>query len=87
MPEGGAGCPNAIDAETAIEVMHEAVATSDAQKKRAFMGAFLGSIRVSTKVVEIEYRAEALLETGPMNSVHSGYKWLLDLGSNQGPTD
>jgi hypothetical protein len=51
------------------------------------MGAFLGSIQVSTKVVEIEYRAEALLESAPMKMVHSGFSWLLDLGSNQGPTD
>ena len=67
--------------------MHEVVASSEAKKKRAFMGAFLGRIQVSTKVVEIEYRAEALLETAPVSSVHSGFSWLLDLGSNQGPTD
>ena len=76
-----------IDPAVAIEVMHEVIAAGDAQKKRAFMGAFLGSITVSTRVVEIEYKADALLQTAPVTSVHSGFGWLLDLGSNQGPTD
>ncbi|WP_425326702.1 recombinase family protein [Pseudacidovorax intermedius] len=76
-----------IDPEVAIEVMHETIMAADAKKKRAFMGAFLDQITVSNSEVEVAYRADALLQTGPVKDVHSGLDWLPDLGSNQGPTD
>ena len=59
---------------------------ADNQKLRALLGTFLESISVSNTTVNVSYREDALLRS-PMHVVRSEQSWLLDLGSNQGPTD
>lgn len=75
------------DPNVAVEVMHEVIGTADPKKKRAFLGAFIERVAVSLQNVTVDCRPEALLNAGSKSSVRSECRWLLDLGSNQGPTD
>jgi site-specific DNA recombinase len=76
-----------IDPDMAVEVMREVIAQADSKKKRAFLGAFIERIVVSADSAAVDYRPEALLNAGSSAGVRSVNRWLLDLGSNQGPTD
>ncbi len=76
-----------IDPAIAVEVMKEVVMAGDAEKKRAFMGALLGSITVTVDKVLLEYKTEALVSLGHPNGVRNEVYWLPDLDSNQGPAD
>lgn len=81
------GRHQAVEPETAVEVMREVIEAADAKKKRAFLGAFIERITLAPDGVTVEYRPEALLDAGSGTSVRSEKRWLPDLGSNQGPTD
>jgi site-specific DNA recombinase len=76
-----------VDPEIAAEVLREVITSSDTKKKRAFLGAFIERMTVDAKSVTVDYRPETLLSAGSTSSVRSECGWLLDLGSNQGPTD
>ncbi len=76
-----------LDPLLAVEVMREVVMDGDGQKKRAFVGAFLKQVTISNDKVIVAYQAEALIGIGHPQSVRSDENWLLNLGSNQGPTD
>jgi site-specific DNA recombinase len=76
-----------IDPDTAAEVMKEVIGQADAKKKRAFLGAFIERIVVDATTAAVDYRPEALVNAGSNAGVRSVNRWLLDLGSNQGPTD
>ena len=76
-----------IDPAVAVEVMQEVIARSDTKRKRAFLGTFIVRVTMGVDTVTVEYRGEALLAAGSTPSVHRADRWLLDLGSNQGPTD
>jgi site-specific DNA recombinase len=76
-----------IDPAVAVEVMREVIGEADTKKKRAFLGAFIEKVVLAMDVATVDYRSEALLNAGSRTSVHSVNRWLLDLGSNQGPTD
>ncbi|MBL8387045.1 MAG: zinc ribbon domain-containing protein [Hydrogenophaga sp.] len=76
-----------IEPGLAVEVMREVVMAGDAQKKRAFMGAFLENITVHLDRVAVAYRSEALVGLGHPAGVRNGVFWLPDLDSNQGPAD
>ncbi len=76
-----------IDPAMAVEVMKEVIGQADAKKKRAFLGAFIERIVVDATGASVDYRPESLLNIGSSANVRSTSKWLLDLGSNQGPTD
>ena len=76
-----------IDPDLAVEVMRDVIQNCDAQKKRAFAGAFIERITLAPEGVTVEYHPEALLNAGLGPRVRCLDLWLLDLGSNQGPTD
>lgn len=65
-----------IDPALAVEVMREVVMAGDAQKKRAFMGAFLEGITVQADRVAVAYRFEALVGLGHPEGVRNGVFWL-----------
>jgi site-specific DNA recombinase len=81
------GRPMEVEPETAVDVMRDIIVHCEAQKKRAFLGAFIERITVAPEGITVEYHPEALLNAGAGTSVRSTNRWLLDLGSNQGPTD
>ena len=58
----------------------------DPKKLRTFMGSFVEKISVSGTNVAVHYNEGRMMSLGG-SAVRSGNKWLLDLGSNQGPTD
>ncbi len=76
-----------IDPELAVETIQKVIrACPDPKQLRVLMGTFVQLITVSNTSVVVEYREDALLRSvNP--TVHIGVRWLLDLGSNQGPTD
>ena len=76
-----------IDPVVAVEVMREVIDVSDTKKKRAFLGAFIQKVVLETGVATVDYRTDGLIHAGTKTSFHSVNRWLLDLGSNQGPTD
>jgi site-specific DNA recombinase len=76
-----------VDPATAVDVMREVITAAEPKKKRAFLGAFIERVTVNVDNVTIDYRPEALLHAGSTSSVRRECCWLLDLGSNQGPTD
>lgn len=65
-----------IDPALAVDVMREVIEAGDAQKKRAFMGAFLEGITVTADRVAISYRAEALVGLGHPAGVRNDVFWL-----------
>jgi len=67
--------------------MREVISEADATKKRAFPGAFIERVVVGAADAAVDYRPEAMANAGSGSGVRSGNRWLLDLGSNQGPTD
>ncbi len=76
-----------VDPRQAVETIQGVIrGCSDAKRLRALLGTFVQTIAVSNATVIVEYREDALLRS-PTPTVHSGVSWLLDLGSNQGPTD
>ena len=76
-----------VDPQVAVETIHGVIrACTDAKRLRALLGTFVQQIAVSNASVIVDYREDALLRS-PTPTVHSGVNWLLDLGSNQGPTD
>ena len=56
-------------------------------KLRTFFGTFIERIAVGDTEINIEYSRNKMLNQGGFSLVHSKGNWLLDLGSNQGPTD
>jgi len=71
----------------AVDTIHGVIrACPDRKQLRMLMHTFVQQISVSNASVIVEYREDALLRS-PTPTVHSGVSWLLDLGSNQGPTD
>ena len=76
-----------IDPQMAVETIQGVIrACPDPKQLRMLMGTFVQQITVSTTSVVVEYREDALLRSAAP-TVHSGVRWLLNLGSNQGPTD
>ena len=57
----------------------------DPRKQRTFMGSFIEKATVSGDSVAVYYNEGRLMSLG--STVRSDGKWLLNLGSNQGPTD
>jgi hypothetical protein len=70
-----------IEPAVAVEVMREVVMAGDAQKKRAFMGAFLESITVTADKVVVGYRADALVSLGHPSGVRNEVYWLPEKAS------
>ncbi len=58
----------------------------DPRKQRTFMGSFIEKATVSGDAVAVEYNEGRMMSLGS-STVRSEGKWLLNLGSNQGPTD
>ncbi len=79
--------PLQLDPAIALELAHEVVINGDAKNKRAFLGAFIESVTLEKMEATVSYRQEALIAHAALPSVHSVGSWLLNLGSNQGPTD
>ncbi len=76
-----------VDPQMAVETIREAIrGCDDAKRLRALLGTFVQGITLSNAKATVGYREDALLR-GPTPTVHSGLTWLLNLGSNQGPTD
>lgn len=72
--------PN-IDPQAAVDVMRDIILNCDAQKKRAFVGAFLERITLAPDGVTVEYHPEALINAGLGTSVRSTNSWLPVRGS------
>lgn len=70
------GKPPDIEPEVAVEVMRDVISHCDAQKKRAFLGAFIERITVAPEGMTVEYHPEALLNAGAGTSVRSTNRWL-----------
>jgi len=76
-----------VDPEMAVETIHKVIrACPDVKQLRMLMNTFVKQISVNNGSVIVDYREDALLRS-PVPTVHTGVSWLLDLGSNQGPTD
>ncbi len=76
-----------VDPVMAVATIREIIrGCTETKKLRALLGTFVQNIAVSNSSVVVAYREDALLRY-PTATVHSGVSWLLDLGSNQGPTD
>ena len=76
-----------VDPQEAVKTIHGVIrGCTDAKRLRALLGTFVQKISVSNASVIVDYREDALLRS-PTPTVHSGVNWLLNLGSNQGPTD
>jgi site-specific DNA recombinase len=58
----------------------------DPKKLRTFFGSFIEKATVSDDSVAVFYNQGRMMSLGGA-MVRSGNKWLLNLGSNQGPTD
>lgn len=76
-----------VDPNVAVEVMREIIGKPGTQKKRAFLGAFIERVVLQMDVATVDYRPDGVIRAGSKTSVRSGCRWLLDLGSNQGPVD
>ncbi len=59
----------------------------DPKKLHEFVGSFVKEITVTADQVMVDYHPECLVRHDHRSVVHSERNWLLDLGSNQGPTD
>jgi site-specific DNA recombinase len=59
---------------------------ADPKVQRAFMGSFIEKATVSGDSVAVFYNEGRMISLGG-DAVRCGGKWLLNLGSNQGPTD
>lgn len=70
-----------IDPSVAVEVMREVVMAGDAQKKRAFMGAFLESITVTADKVVVQYQQASLMKLGHPAGVRNDVYWLPEKAS------
>ena len=78
----------AINPREAAEVLRGIVMDcTDPKKLRQFVGAFVKGVTVGQDDVAVDYLPECLVALNRPRTVHSAQKWLLDLGSNQGPTD
>jgi hypothetical protein len=76
-----------IDAQTAVDAITGVIrACPDPKQLRMLLSTFVEKITLTNSTAVVEYREDALLRS-PTPTVHSGVRWLLDLGSNQGPTD
>ena len=60
---------------------------NDPKKLREFVGSFVKCITVGDSEILVDYHPECLVQLNHRSTVHSANNWLLDLGSNQGPTD
>ena len=79
--------PN-IDPADVAEVLRGIVLDcADPKKLREFLGAFVKEVTVSAEEVVVDYHPECLVRLDNRTRVRSADIWLLDLGSNQGPTD
>ena len=65
-----------IDPDMAVEVMRDVIKNCDAQKKRAFVGAFIERITLAPDGVTVEYHPEALVNAGLGPGVRSTNRWL-----------
>jgi site-specific DNA recombinase len=72
----GPGDAPDVDPEIAVEVMREVIHRSDAQKKRAFLGAFIERVTLGPEGAVLHYRPEALVNAGCSASVRSEIRWL-----------
>ena len=76
-----------VSAEEAAEIFRATVTQCEDPKiLRAFVATIAEMIVVQGGDVVVHYKPECLIATDG-NSVRSEHNWLLDLGSNQGPTD
>ncbi|WP_411970076.1 recombinase family protein [Paucibacter sp. Y2R2-4] len=76
-----------VSAEDAAEIFRATVTQCDDPKiLRAFVASIAEMIVVQGTEVIVHYKPECLIQMDG-NSVRSEHSWLLDLGSNQGPTD
>jgi len=77
-----------VDPSDVAEVLRGIVMDcADPKKLREFLGAFVKEITVGDEEVLVDYHPECLVRLDNRSRVRSADKWLLDLGSNQGPTD
>ena len=72
--------------EAALAIRKAITDCQDPKALRSLLGTFVSSVTLTATAVTVEYREDALLRS-PVPTVHSGIGWLLNLGSNQGPTD
>lgn len=79
---------DAIDPAEASEVLRGLVMDcNDPKKLREFVGSFVKEITVGDVEVVVDYHPECLVQLNNRTRVRSAENWLLNLGSNQGPTD
>jgi hypothetical protein len=58
----------------------------DPRKQRTFMASFMKKATVPGETVAVEYHEGRIMSLGG-STVRNEDQWLLNLGSNQGPTD
>lgn len=77
-----------VDPKIAVETIQNVIkACPDPKRLRMLLGTFVQQISVNNASVVVEYREDAIFLRSPTPTVHSGITWLLDQGSNLGPTD
>ncbi|MHA7600793.1 recombinase family protein [Alicycliphilus sp. T452] len=78
----------AIDPAEASEALRGLVMDcNDPRKLREFVGSFVKEITVGDVEVLVDYHPECLVQLDNRTRIRSAENWLLNLGSNQGPTD
>jgi hypothetical protein len=82
-----ANAPQVDPAEAAEALRGIVLECNDPKKLREFVGSFVKQITVGDLEVLVDYHPECLVQLNHRSTVHSANNWLLDLGSNQGPTD
>ncbi|MBA4343228.1 MAG: hypothetical protein C0423_13900 [Methylibium sp.] len=79
--------PLDVSADEAAEIFRATVmGCDDAKTLRGLIASIAQMIVVKDDEVVVHYKPECLVQMDG-TPVHSKHKWLLDLGSNQGPTD
>jgi hypothetical protein len=77
-----------VDPAEAAAVLRDIVLNCDDPKELSeFVRSFVREITVTVDEVMVDYHPECLVKHDHHAKIHSAEKWLLDLGSNQGPTD
>ena len=82
-----AGLPDVDPVEAAEALRGIVMDCADPKKLREFVGAFVKEITVGDTEVLVDYHPECLVRLNNHTRIRSAENWLLDLGSNQGPTD
>lgn len=78
----------AIDPAEASQALRGLVMDcNDPKKLREFVRSFVKEITVGDVEVLVDYHPECLVQLDNRTRIRSAENWLLNLGSNQGPTD